>query len=230
MVIYFNLRRRHKQQRQKYINKIVQYRISNIKNRISPHLLFNVLNHEMDGLDEEKKKHFYVLVGLLRHSLEMAEKESISLSDEIEFSKSYIELESIRGKGVYNVTWNIAPDVDIEKVQIIPMIMQIPIENSIKHGFINVDYGKHIDIIVAGTHDGVNISISDNGVGYHPEIKKEDGKSTGTGMRVIRQTMQILNQQNAAKIRFNTSNKEADKGSGTRTDIFIPYHFKFTIK
>lgn len=232
VMIYYSLKRKHKLQREKYISQIVQYRISNIRNRISPHLLFNVLNHEMESFDDERKAHFYTLVNLLRKSLEMAEKIAVPLKDEIEFSKAYIDLENYRGNGIYRTEWSIDPHIDLENSHIIPMMLQITFENSIKHGFVDVsDREKCIHIEMTEKTDGIQICIADNGIGYHPEMQYTNtNHSTGTGLKVIKQTIQILNMQNNEKIQFNIRNIEDSDKTGTVTEIFIPANFKFIIR
>lgn len=228
---YFDMKRRHKLQREKYINQIIQYRISNIRNRISPHLLFNVLNHEMKGLDEERKKHFYTLANLLRESLVMAEKSYVSLAEEIKFTQTYVDLERFRMDNSFNIRWTIDPNINLNQTNIIPMLLQIPIENSIKHGFVGIDREKWIMIKIAQCPEGITISIQDNGVGYHPNKKKEDSQeNTGTGMKIVSQTIRILNYKNSEKIKFDINNIEDATLSGTKTDIFIPWSFKFEVK
>lgn len=229
--VYFDLKRKHKLQREKYLNQIIQYRISNIRNRISPHLLFNVLNREMEGLDEERKNHFYTLVNLLRNSLAMAEKSCVTLAEEIEFTQTYFNLEKLKFDNSIDLKWTIDPNINLNQTSIIPMLLQIPIENSIKHAFIGVERDKWIMVNINQNPEGILISIQDNGIGYHPERKKEDSQnSTGTGMKVVNQTIQILNYKNNEKIKFDMNNIEDKMQTGTKTDIFIPRNFKFEVK
>lgn len=230
--LYYYLKRRHLLQREKYIRQVVQYRMSNIRNRISPHLLFNVLNQEMDSFDEERKKHFYALVNLLRKSLDMSEKVSVSLQEEMDFAKRFVELENYRGKGTYHIKWSVDPNINLQTTLIVPMMIQIPIENSIKHGFAQVaDREKWIEVTLNKKPEGVYISIVDNGTGYHPECTKVSNKSnTGTGLKVIRQTIQILNEQNTEQISFHIENIDQEDRTGTLTKLFIPANFKFILK
>lgn len=232
LMIYSSLKRKHKQQREKYIRQIVQYRISNIRNRISPHLLFNVINREMQNFDEKQRQRFYALVNLLRKSLEMADKMTVSLKEEIEFSKAYIELENYRGNGSYETILSIDPDIDTERILVIPMLLQIPIENSIKHGFAGVtDREKRIEIKIQKETNGIKIFQSDNGLGYYPNrLDRKTNQDTGTGLKVVKQTIQILNMQNDEKIIYDIHNTTEQGKTGTVSEIFIPNNFKFTIK
>lgn len=208
------------------MEQVTDLRMTNIRNRISPHFMFNVLNNEMNNLNEEKKKRLFALIHLLRKSLDMTEHVHIKLIDEIDFAKAYIELEKDRLGKDFIIEWNIDPNIDIDQVEIFPMTLQIPTENALKHGLQNLDRDKKLIISIQGEKEGVKITVKDNGHGYHPEIKN-DSPGTKTGLKVLRQTIQILNLRNSDKIRFSISSINEVGQTGTITEIFIPYHFKF---
>lgn len=70
--------------------------MENLRGRISPHFTFNVLGREINQFNgsEEVKNNLMELVKYLRRSLELTEKLSVSLQDELDFVQSYIGLES----------------------------------------------------------------------------------------------------------------------------------------
>lgn len=213
----------------RYIGQITSLRIGNIRNRISPHFMFNVLNNEMQNLDEEKKNRLYTLAHLLRKSLEMADQLSILLSNEIDFAKAYIELSKQRVGKNFICMWDISPMIDLETTKIIPMMMQIPIENAIKHGLSQLEGEKKLTIRIIREGQGIRIFVIDNGRGYHPD-RESSTSGTGTGLKVLNQTMQILNERNIQKITFTINNIDTPGETGTNVDIFIPDHFKFEYK
>ena len=90
---YFFMERRHYRQKLKYLEQITRFRISNIRNRISPHFMLNILNQEISRADKETKNHLLTFAHLLRRCLGMEEQINIKLGDEIDFVKDYIELE-----------------------------------------------------------------------------------------------------------------------------------------
>ena len=229
LAIYFLIKKRHSQQRIAYLEQITQFRMTNIRNRISPHFLFNVLNNEIQDMDQEKKEHLFTLVHLLRKSLEFAEQISIPLSDEIEFSKAFIELEKYKLGDNYSITWDIDPQIDLQKTFLIPLMIQIPLENSIKHGLSQLDREKFLGISIQQEKDGILIQIVDNGrgIGYNYQSQSQ---GTGTGLKVINQTIQILNSHNAEKISFSIHNRENEPSNGAVTSIFIPKNYKFSYK
>lgn len=226
---YYIIKKRVNIQRMRYIGQITSLRIGNIRNRISPHFMFNVLNNEMQNLDEEKKNRLYTLAHLLRKSLEMADQLNILLSDEIDFAKAYIELSKQRVGKNFICTWDITPMINLETSKIIPMMMQIPIENAIKHGLSQLEGEKKLTIRITREDQGIRIFVIDNGRGYHPD-REASTSGTGTGLKVLNQTMQILNDRNIQKMTFTINNIDTPGETGTNVDIFIPFHFKFEYK
>lgn len=68
-------------------------RLENIRNRLSPHFIFNVLNQEVVNRKEEEKQELVSLVKLMRRNLELAEQLCVTLAEELDFVKTYIDLE-----------------------------------------------------------------------------------------------------------------------------------------
>ena len=68
-------------------------RLENIRNRLSPHFIFNVLNREMAERNVEEKQELSSLVKLMRCNLELAEQLCVTLAEELDFVKTYINLE-----------------------------------------------------------------------------------------------------------------------------------------
>ena len=226
---YYIIKKRNNMQRMKFIEQISNLRIGNIRNRISPHFMFNVLNNEMQGVDEEKKQRLFTLIHLLRKSLEMTEETSIMLIDEIDFAKTYIELNKQKVGDNLTVSWDISEHVDLNNARIIPMMLQIPIENALKHGFPSVEGEKKLSIKMLREEEGIRIFVTDNGKGYHPNGVSSP-TSTGTGLRVLNQTLQILNARNRQKAVFLIQNIGTQGETGTKVEIFIPHHYKYEYK
>ena len=226
---YYIIKKRNNMQRMKFIEQISNLRIGNIRNRISPHFMFNALNNEMQGVDEEKKQRLFTLIHLLRKSLEMTEETSIMLVDEIDFAKAYIELNKQKVGDNLTVSWDISEHVDLNNARIIPMMLQIPIENALKHGFPGMEGEKKLSIKILREEEGIRIFVTDNGKGYHPNGVSSP-TSTGTGLRVLNQTLQILNAQNRQKAVFLIQNIGTQGETGTKVEIFIPHHYKYEYK
>jgi signal transduction histidine kinase len=226
LFLYFMMKRKRDIQRMKHQEQTAQLRLQNIRNRISPHLIFNVLNQQINTeADKEQYKNLYALVKLLRKSLEFTEQTLVSLADELDFVHAYIDLEKRKIGDDFYFTQEIDPGVDTNKIHVPAMIIQIPVENALKHALRNKTGKKTLTISITAKQQGVHISIVDNGNGYNPTMKNNtDG--TGTGLKVLYQTIQLLNLKNKSQITFSIANIEDKKTTGTKVEIYIPdnYH------
>ena len=108
-------------------------RLENIRNRLSPHFIFNVLNREMAERNVEGKQELSSLVKLMRRNLELAEQLCVTLAEELDFVKTYINLERRSLGPDFHSELKIEKDVQPEQIRIPSMMIQIPVENAVKH-------------------------------------------------------------------------------------------------
>ena len=230
VVIIWYMRKKREFLRERFFQQINRVRMENLRGRISPHFTFNVLGREINQFNgsEEVKNNLMELVKYLRRSLELTEKLSVSLQDELDFVQSYICLESGRVGEDFTVSVVVEEGLDAKSIMIPSMIVQIPVENAIKHGLAGKDDEKELTIRISREGKGVRIVICDNGRGYLPQVASST-RGTGTGLKVLYQTIQLLNTKNKnEKIRFNIDNRN-DGQTGTQVSVFIPFHFSYDL-
>ena len=119
---------------------------------------------------EEVKHNLMELVKYLRRSLELTEKLSVSLQDELDFVRTYIELERGRVGEDFVATVTVEDGLDATRIMIPSMIVQIPVENAIKHGLAGKDGKKELSVYVSRETNGIRMTITDNGRGYLPQV------------------------------------------------------------
>ena len=230
VVIIWYMRKKREFLRERFFQQINRVRMENLRGRISPHFTFNVLGREINQFNgsEEVKNNLMELVKYLRRSLELTEKLSVSLQDELDFVQSYIGLESGRVGKDFTASVVVEEGLDAKSIMIPSMIVQIPVENAIKHGLAGKDGEKELTIRISREGKGVRIVICDNGRGYLPQVASST-RGTGTGLKVLYQTIQLLNTKNKnEKIRFNIDNRN-DGQTGTQVSVFIPFHFSYDL-
>ncbi|GAB3504901.1 histidine kinase [Spirosoma knui] len=114
----------------------VQY--DNLKNQLNPHFLFNSLS-SLDGLIDEDpvlaRKFLQQLSKVFRYVLQHKEKELVSLATELTFIRNYVSLLKTRFDGSLDVVFCVA-DEALDQA-IVPVTLQVLIENAIKHNTIN---------------------------------------------------------------------------------------------
>lgn len=202
-------------------------RLENIRNRLSPHFIFNVLNQEMAGRKEEEKHELASLVKLMRRNLELAEQLCVTLSEELDFVRTYIDLERRSLGDAFYPEISLAPDVHPEQVMLPSMLIQIPVENAVKHALRGKEGERRLWITVMRTASAISIKVTDNGGGYRPNSRN---RGTGTGMKVIMQTIQILNMKNKETIDVSVHNVLLDSGeTGCEVAFLLPDKYDYTI-
>ena len=196
VVIIWYMRKKREFLRERFFQQINRVRMENLRGRISPHFTFNVLGREINQFNgsEEVKNNLMELVKYLRRSLELTEKLSVSLQDELDFVQSYIGLESGRVGEEFTASVVVEEGLDAKSIMIPSMIVQIPVENAMKHGLAGIEGEKRLTISVISEGNGVRIIIVDNGRGYLPHMISPS-RGTGTGLKVLYQTIQLLNQK-----------------------------------
>lgn len=135
----------------------LQYQV--MQNQVNPHFLFNSLNAlgSLIDIDPQKAKLFTRELSMFyRELLYFKDKELISLSEELRFVEKYIYLQKIRFESNFNVTIDIKDEKGFE---IIPMSLQMMIENAIKHNIISKD--KPLRVVI-GQNNSSELFVENN--------------------------------------------------------------------
>lgn len=117
-------------------NQLTKAELHSLKMRLQPHFLFNAHNNIAMLVRREKNDEAVEMISrlsdLLRLSLDHDDKSLVSVREEIEFTKLYLDVESLRFEDTLKVLYSI--DQDTKKIAVPNMILQPVVENSIKHG------------------------------------------------------------------------------------------------
>ena len=202
-------------------------RLENIRNRLSPHFILNVLNREMAERNVEGKQELSSLVKLMRRNLELAEQLCVTLAEELDFVKTYINLERRSLGPDFHSELKIEKDVQPEQIRIPSMMIQIPVENAVKHALREKEGERNLWVSVCRRGSGICIKITDNGGGYRPDSRN---RGTGTGMKVIMQTIRILNNKNKEAIDVSVHNVSLQSGEmGCEVTFWLPDNYDYGI-
>ena len=222
-------RRRQRFNNLKTRQQIILMRMENTRNRITPHFIYNALNHEVLAQMEGREVDLNSLTQLLRRGVEQAGILRTTLAEELSFVDYYVTIEGRQMGPDFQYSKEIANDVDTNAVCLPSMIVQIFAENAIKHGFrpVKVEEGRQRKLTVRVTRkeQATLVEIIDNGKGLQSDIK---GRSQ-TGMQVVRQTIQLLNDNNVNHISFGIGNYEHEGESGCRSWIQLPDEYNYSI-
>ncbi len=191
--------------------RMMNLKLDNVRNRISPHFMFNVLNNRIIKSDVKESNELTELAQLIRANLDMSSTLGVELQKELEFVQQYVRVESYLMGDDFHFNIDIAPDVDASSVRIPSMFIQILTENSIKHALRNKEGIKLLSITVRREQHNTVIRVTDNGPGFnHATLRRK------TGMNIISQTIAVINVRNKDKIRFAIRNIYSPDGQQTK--------------
>ncbi|MBO4316466.1 MAG: histidine kinase [Prevotella sp.] len=206
--------------------EIANLKIDNTRNIISPHFTFNVLQHALSGIPQDSQRTINSVIKLMHDGINASKQKYTTLQEELEFTKQYIEVATATMGDSFTYHIHI-PEGELQESRRIPStFIQILAENAIKHGLRGLDRPKELTIEVAFTDDATTIHVIDNGKGFDIRNRSKDN-STGTGLRVIRNTMALHNKVHHEKINYDIENIEDGKGNiiGCKSTLVIPASF-----
>lgn len=237
LVGYFRYKSlQNKHQAQEQMKKMLALRMENVRNRFSPHFVFNVLNIFLAGANIANSKPLRLLVQMLRANLLTCDKLAISLEDELQMVTNYSYLRHETNPYLPIPKFEVSEQVDMQTM-LPSMIIQIPVENALKHAFSQMEEGEkpELSITVVKEKECVKIEVLDNGCGISRVEKRRNSVSavsTGTGLRILHSTIDMLNgQNNGLKISFRIENRQnlGDGKRGTKVTIVVPCSFNYSI-
>lgn len=130
-----------------------QVQFDNLKNQLNPHFLFNALSSLNSLIMEDQRlasEFVQQLSRVYRYVLQNKEQSSVALSTELNFIQHYISLLQTRFQQA--ITISVAIDKEAEEHKIVPVTLQILIENAIKHNIISEEQPLNIEIINSGDY------------------------------------------------------------------------------
>ncbi len=190
-----------------------------LRSQMNPHFTFNTLYSIQNTIKSkplEAQQHIVKFSRLLRLILENSTNNYVQFSKEIEALKKYMDLQLIRfpAKFKYIFTYNNLDEEDL--IFIPPMLLQPFIENSIEHGFANLDYMGKINLEFTLTNNLIHCKISDNGVGIgEKKTQLKDSLST----KLI---SDYLKKETKKEISI-VDKKNVSSDSGIIVTLVIPY-------
>lgn len=209
-------------------NMITALRMENIRNRVSPHFIFNILNREMGNYTDEQAGNMRSLVKLMRRNLELTEQLCVTIAEELDFVDTFIKLEREALGDNFILSSYVDESIDLDKEVIPSMMIQIPVENAIKHALLDKEGIRKLWIDIKKIAEGICIIVRDNGGGYKVHSANH---GTGTGMKVILQTIQLLNANNKDHIDISITNVKLEDGdTGCEFRVILPGGYDYKLK
>ena len=245
LVVFYRYKSlRHKHQHREEMNRMMALKMENVRNRFSPHFVFNVLNIFISNLPKGVNvKPLRLLIQVLRANLLTCDQVAVSLEDELQMVMSYSSLRHETNPLLPMPRFDIAKEVNMS-LMLPSMILQIPVENALKHAFVGMEESgeKPLLDVKVWIEDGMlRIDVIDNGCGGAGAVagmgtrKTNAAASTGTGLRILNSTIEMLNAGNARKLYFKMQSRAgaagggSDRQKGTGVSIGVPCEYDYSV-
>ncbi|HXR79966.1 MAG TPA: histidine kinase, partial [Saprospiraceae bacterium] len=213
--------------------KATESRLQSLRLQMNPHFLFNALNsiQQMILANEEMVATRYLsrFSKLLRSILIHSDKEMISLKEELEILKLYVELESVRFKEAFTYQIDCDEDIDIDEVKIPTLLIQPFVENAIWHGLMHKEGMRNLKISFTEQGDVIQCIVEDNGIGRQKakEMKISTGsdkKHTSKGIEVSLERLKTMKKNGGPPGSMHIHDLVDAQGNptGTRIEINLP--------
>ncbi|UZO82412.1 histidine kinase [Aquimarina sp. ERC-38] len=212
------------QERLQMQNHLLSLEQKALRLQMNPHFIFNVLNGiKAMGSNNPVKMNTTIntFATLMRETLYNSRKDDISLDQEINTIKHYIEVEKLMASKNFEYEINLDSDYDPEEVLIPPMLIQPFVENAIRHGILKGVKEGVLKVYFRTTEEHLFCKIVDNGSGIFQSQKaklKTDHQSMA--LTVTTERLTSISGKDALKI----EEVLAEDGSvtGTRIEFHIP--------
>lgn len=183
-IYFYNRYQQKKVKESQIVAKTESAKFESLKNQLDPHFLFNSLNVLTSLIGENPKaaeKFTTKLSKVYRYVLEQKDKDLISLEEELKFAKSYMDLLKMRFED--GIDFNIPDTVSNSELKIVPLSLQLLLENAVKHNAITSKNPLKIRIYEENGYLVVENNIS-------PKTSFE--KSTKVGLKNINQRYSLI--------------------------------------
>ncbi|MEM0931286.1 MAG: 2TM domain-containing protein [Bacteroidota bacterium] len=170
--------------KQKIIAGTASARFDALKNQLDPHFLFNSLNVLTSLIEEDPRqaqKFTTSLSKVYRYVLEQKNKDLVTVNEELDFARTYVGLLKMRFED--SIVFNIPDKADDPEAKIVPLSLQLLLENAVKHNIVT----SSRPLVIKVFEESGMLWVSNN-----LQEKQVVKKSSGVGLQNIRQRYGIL--------------------------------------
>ena len=178
LFVFLGMRNKLKQKerkRQEEINsillekKMANLKLENFRSQMNPHFIFNALNSIQDYIISNEKElassYLVKFSRLIRVYLDYSQQNEISLANELDALKLYLQLEKGRFEDELEYFITVAPSLIIEQINVPSLFIQPYVENALKHGLLHKKNNRKLLVDLKEQGGDLVVIIEDNGIG-----------------------------------------------------------------
>ncbi|WP_400075426.1 histidine kinase [Winogradskyella sp. R77965] len=219
----------HKEQITNTERIAIEAELNTIRSQMNPHFMFNSLNSINEFIQndsgEDASNYLVKFSRLMRFTLNYSKRKFVTLEEEIDLLKLYIELENLRFYNSIDFSLTIDSSINSNKVLIPPMMIQPFVENAIWHGLMAKENNRKLSLSFSETEQNIICKIEDNGVGRaaSAEQKAHKPKYKSQGIGLTQRRLELLKSIHGKEAGIKVVDlKENEKARGTLVKVILP--------
>jgi len=157
-----------------------------LKSQVNPHFFFNMLNnlYGLVGKDAKKAQELILkLSDMMRYSIYEGEKETVTLKEEVDYLKNYIELHKMRYHKKIDVSFNCQIEEDYK---VMPLLFIILLENAFKHGVERLRDNAYVNVNMIIINNEIQFTVENNFDNF------ENIKGFGIGLKNLKRRLELV--------------------------------------
>lgn len=208
--------------------QLSEFELKALHAQMNPHFIFNCLNSIKSLIlykrNEEATVYLNKFSSLVRQNLDHSRKQFLTLQQNIDYIKQYIDIESLRFNDL-NYQIDIAPEVDTYETKIAPMLLQPLIENAIWHGLQALQGNKQLHVKFRVSKSLIVCEIEDNGIGILYSQAQSKKEHSSIGIENIRQRIKLLNEKYNLDYTLEIRDRSEDTPKGRGTVALLSFNY-----
>ncbi|MVM28456.1 hypothetical protein GO755_00325 [Spirosoma sp. HMF4905] len=190
------------QLRTDFERRAAEAEMAGLRSQMNPHFIFNCLNsiklYAIENESEKASEYLTKFSRLIRMVLENSRSERVTLQNELETLRLYMDMEAMRFKQKLSFRIDVAPDVDARFLEIPPLLIQPYVENAIWHGLMHKPTGGTVHVKATLPQETLlQLTITDDGVGRarSAELKSKSASHRKSfGLKMTSERISLVNQ------------------------------------
>ncbi|MEO6000170.1 MAG: two-component regulator propeller domain-containing protein [Chitinophagaceae bacterium] len=202
-----------------------------LRAQMNPHFIFNclssinkfILKNESQSASDYLTKFSRLIRMVLNHS----KQAFVTLEDELEMLRLYLEMERLRFQQSFDYNIVLKNEMDAECIFIPPLLLQPFAENAIWHGLMHKKGQGHLEIALSTENKILTCIITDNGIGRTKAgllKSKSAEKQKPLGLQITAERLALLNQELGAQTIFDIEDIADDAGNAAGTRVVLRMH------
>jgi ligand-binding sensor domain-containing protein/putative methionine-R-sulfoxide reductase with GAF domain len=182
--------------------QLAEARLSALQAQMNPHFVFNALNSIkrmiLDGDSEKASRYLSKFALMIRMTLNHSKDIFVTLDENIEYLKAYLEMEQLRFDDSFSYTIFTGANIDAGETSFPSLMIQPLVENAIWHGLLPARHEKRIMIRFTQCDNKIACLIEDNGIGIRESEKLKQNNGAihhSLGLENIKKRIKIMNEK-----------------------------------